>query len=62
MATSGVSSGCEARGDDGVEAPRSGPSQHYDGQSDAIEHLGQVEQIGNTIGEIAPTDSRPMRR
>jgi hypothetical protein len=33
-------------------APRSRPSKHHDRQPDAIERFGQVEQIGDAIGEI----------
>src|ERR1700733_857808 len=43
---------CEECCDCGVKAPRSWPRQHHDGQPDAVERFGEVEQVAEPIGAI----------
>jgi hypothetical protein len=35
-----------------VKTPRSWPGQHHDGQPDAVERFGKVEQVAEPIGAI----------
>src|SRR5580692_5271576 len=43
---------CEERRDYRVKAPRPWPRKHHDGQPDAVQRFGDVEQVTEPIGAI----------